>query len=141
VISKREDSALCKVSIVHEEVLKQVRGEMTREDQLVKMVELFKAFSDPTRLTIIKALMLSPMCVCDLSALLNVTQPAISHHLKTLRQTRLIKFRREGKMVYYTLDDDHVALLYKLGLAHADEEAQRGHIYEERFNSQGFELR
>lgn len=121
----KENNTLCKVSIVHEEALKQVRGEITRDSQLAEMAELFKAFSDPTRLKIINALMLSQMCVCDLAALLAMTQPAISHHLKTLRQTRLIKFRREGKMVYYTLDDEHVALLFKQGLEHADEEAGR----------------
>lgn len=121
----KETDALCKVSIVHEEALKQVRGEITQDSRLAEIAELFKAFSDPTRLKIINALMLSQMCVCDLAALLAVTQPAISHHLKTLRQTRLIKFRREGKMVWYTLNDEHVALLFKQGLEHADEEAGR----------------
>ncbi len=124
---RKETNLLCKVSVVHEDVIARVRGEMTRNSQLADMAGLFKAFSDPTRLKIINALMLSQMCVCDLAALLNMTQPAISHHLKTLRQTRLIKFRREGKMVYYTLDDEHVALLFKQGLAHADEEAGRTH--------------
>ncbi len=125
--NKTDKGVLCKVSIIHEEVLDQVRRDITDDGRLMGMAELFKAFSDPTRLKIIGALMLSQMCVCDLAALLDVTQPAISHHLKTLRQTRLIKFRREGKVVYYTLDDEHVELLYKLGLTHVDEEAERKH--------------
>lgn len=123
--ASQDKAALCKVSIIHEEVLDQVRREIRGDDSLMDMAELFKAFSDPTRLKLIGALMLSQMCVCDLAALLNVTQPAISHHLKTLRQTRLIKFRREGKVVYYTLDDEHVTLLYKMGLAHVDEASGR----------------
>ena len=121
----KDTSALCKVSIIHEEVLDRVRAGISDDGSLMDMAELFKAFSDPSRLKIIAALMLSQMCVCDLAALLAMTQPAISHHLKTLRQTRLIKFRREGKVVYYTLDDEHVALLYKMGLAHVDEETGR----------------
>lgn len=94
---------------------------MTEDSQLVQMAELFRALDDPTRLKIINALLLAEMCVCDLAALLNMTQPAISHHLKTLRQTQLIKFRRDGRIVYYSLDDDHIELLFRQGLAHVIE--------------------
>jgi ArsR family transcriptional regulator len=104
------------VTIIHDDILSKVRKEMTEDSRLVQMAELFKALDDPTRLKIINALLLAEMCVCDISALLNMTQPAISHHLKVLRQTQLIKYRREGKIVYYSLDDDHVELLFRQGL-------------------------
>jgi ArsR family transcriptional regulator len=94
---------------------------LTDDDHLVKIAELFKALSDPTRLKIVNALILSEMCVCDISALLNMNQPAISHHLKVLRQTQLIKYRRNGKIVYYSLDDEHIAPLFKQGHAHVFE--------------------
>lgn len=119
--NRRKDDALCSVTIIHEDILSKVRKEMTEDSRLVQMAELFKALDDPTRLKIINALLLAEMCVCDISALLNMTQPAISHHLKVLRQTQLIKYRREGKIVYYSLDDDHVELLFRQGLAHVIE--------------------
>lgn len=117
----RKDDALCSVTIIHEDILNKVRKEMAEDNQLVQMAELFKALDDPTRLKIINALLLAEMCVCDIAALLNMTQPAISHHLKTLRQTQLIKFRRDDKIVYYSLDDDHIELLFRQGLAHVIE--------------------
>jgi len=113
--NRRKDNALCSVTIIHDDILSKVRKEMTEDSRLVQMAELFKALDDPTRLKIINALLLAEMCVCDISALLNMTQPAISHHLKVLRQTQLIKYRREGKIVYYSLDDDHVELLFRQG--------------------------
>ena len=119
--NRRKDDALCSVTIIHEDILSKVRKEMTEDIRLVQMAELFKALDDPTRLKIVNALLLAEMCVCDISALLNMTQPAISHHLKVLRQTQLIKYRREGKIVYYSLDDDHVELLFRQGLAHVIE--------------------
>ena len=116
--NRRKDDALCSVTIIHEDILSKVRKEMTEDSRLVQMAELFKALDDPTRLKIINALLLAEMCVCDISALLNMTQPAISHHLKTLRQTQLIKYRRDGKIVYYSLDDGHIELLFRQGLSH-----------------------
>jgi len=117
----REDDTLCNCTIIHEKILNKVRGKMTDDGYLFKIAELFKALDDPTRLKIINAIMLSEMCVCDIAALLNMKQPAISHHLKVLRQTNLIKYRREGKIVYYSLDDEHVELLFRKGLAHVME--------------------
>lgn len=118
---RREDDALCSCTIIHEDILSRVKGEMTDDNHLFKMAELFKALNDPTRLKIVNALILSEMCVCDIAALLNMNQPAISHHLKVLRQTQLIKYRREGKIVYYSLDDEHIELLFKQGFAHVIE--------------------
>ncbi|MGV8049583.1 MAG: ArsR/SmtB family transcription factor [Anaerolineaceae bacterium] len=128
-MSDRQDSdALCSVTIIHQEILEKVRDQMTKDSQLVQMAELFKAFDDPTRLKIINALLLAEMCVCDISTLLNMTQPAISHHLKVLRQTQLVKYRRDGKIVYYSLDDDHIALLFQQGLAHVTEKWGREEV-------------
>ncbi len=116
-----EADALCSCTVIHEDILNKVRGEMTNDHYLLRIAELFKALDDPTRLKIVNAIMLSEMCVCDIAALLNMNQPAISHHLKVLRQAELIKYRREGKIVYYSLDDEHIELLFKQGLAHVTE--------------------
>ncbi|MEY8352705.1 metalloregulator ArsR/SmtB family transcription factor [Lachnospiraceae bacterium 54-53] len=117
----RESDALCCCTVIHEDILEKVRKEMTDDRRLMKTAELFKAFDDPTRLKIINAIMISEMCVCDIAALLGMNQPAISHHLKVLRQAELIRYRREGKIVYYSLDDEHIEQLFQLGLAHASE--------------------
>jgi ArsR family transcriptional regulator len=85
------------------------------------LAEFFKVFGDSTRLKILYALSMSEMCVCDLAALLSMSQSAISHQLKVLRQTRLIKYRKDGKVVYYSLDDDHIRRVFEQGLAHVNE--------------------
>ena len=96
---------------------------------MLQPVQLFKILSDETRLAIMMLLRESgEMCVCDISTLLNMTQPAISHHLKVLRQTQLVKYRRDGKIVYYSLDDDHIALLFQQGLAHVTEKWGREEV-------------
>ncbi|TQI66029.1 metalloregulator ArsR/SmtB family transcription factor [Clostridium sp. KNHs216] len=121
MVSERDEDALCSCTVIHEDIVRKVKGELAEDTQLVKIAELFKAMSDPTRLKIINALILSEMCVCDLACLLKMTQPAISHHLKTLRQTQLIKYRRDGKIVYYSLDDAHIAPLFQQGYEHISE--------------------
>ena len=115
------DSMICDVTIIHEDILEKVRIGLTDEIHLRKMAEMFKVMNDPTRLKIINALLLSEMCVCDIAALMEMTQPSISHHLKVMRQSELIKYRREGKVVYYSLDDEHIGLLFQTGLDHAQE--------------------
>jgi ArsR family transcriptional regulator len=119
---EKEDSLCCECNIVHKEMLEVIRKNMVSDNILQFISELFKNLSDPTRLKIINALILSEMCVCDISALLKMTQPAISHHLKTLRQTNLINYRRKGKAVYYSLDDECVKSLFNLGLTHITEQ-------------------
>ena len=86
-----DSDALCSCNIIHQDIVDQVRGGLTEDSQLQSVAELFKVLNDPTRLKIINALILSEMCVCDIAALLDMTQPAISHHLKVLRQTQLVK--------------------------------------------------
>ena len=113
------DAVLCDVTVIHEDIVEKVRNGLTDEKLLRKMAEMFKVMNDPTRLKIINALLLSEMCVCDIAALMDMTQPTISHHLKILRQSELIKYRREGKVVYYSPDDEHVGVLFTKGLEHA----------------------
>jgi ArsR family transcriptional regulator len=94
---------------------------MPPEDVLEGLAEFFKLFSDKTRVGIVWALSLSEMCVCDLAMLLKMKQPAISQHLKNLRQMRIVRTRREGKVVYYALDDEHIQTVLNTGLQHIDE--------------------
>jgi ArsR family transcriptional regulator len=117
-----EDEALCSCTVIHEETIRQVRSGLSGDEQLKRTAEMFKAVSDPTRLKIINALILSEMCVCDIAALMDMTQPAVSHHLKLLRELQLVKHRRDGKIVYYELDDEHVRNVFYQGLLHANEE-------------------
>ncbi|MBR5627164.1 MAG: winged helix-turn-helix transcriptional regulator [Thermoguttaceae bacterium] len=98
--------------------------QMTHDGQLAEMTEIFKCFSDLTRLKIINALLLSELRVHSLTEILQMSQPAVSHHLKQLRQMRLIKCRREGKTVYYSLDDYHVQLLFDICKTHVKEQNQ-----------------
>jgi len=88
---------------------------------LYDAADLFKLFSDSTRLGILWALSESEMCVCDLCALLKMKQPAVSHQLKNLKQSRVVKARRDGKVIYYSLDDDHIRRLLNLGMEHVRE--------------------
>ena len=111
----------CEVTVIHEEVVNRVKKQMPSEDKLIQTAELLKVFGDPTRIKIICALMKEEMCVCDLSALLDVSQSAVSHQLKTLKQTRLVKYRRVGKVVYYSLDDDHIGKIFEAGYEHVME--------------------
>lgn len=84
----------------------------------VRLAETFKALSDPTRVRIVSLLAGAELCVCDLAAALSMSQSAVSHQLRTLRDLRLVRWRREGRMIFYTLDDDHVGDLFQRGLDH-----------------------
>ena len=108
----------CSIEAIHEDVIQKVKSKMPSDDNLLKLSDLYKALGDLTRIRIISALVQSEMCVCDLAALLEMTQSAISHQLRVLRQAHLVNFRKEGKVVYYSLDDDHIKMLYDQGLVH-----------------------
>lgn len=108
-------------NILHPVTVRKVSKQMPSGETLNHLSEFFKVFADKTRTGILWALSLSEMCVCDLSMLLKVKPPAISQHLKTLRQMRLVKTRRNGKVVYYHLDDDHIHAVLNLGLSHIQE--------------------
>lgn len=113
------NEAFCSVTFIHEDIVNKVKNEVTNDSILFNMALTFKVLSDPTRLKVINALMLSEMCVCDISALLNMSRPAISHHLKALRQMRLIKYRRDGKIAYYSIDDETIKVIFDQCKIHA----------------------
>ncbi|MDR1324586.1 MAG: metalloregulator ArsR/SmtB family transcription factor [Treponema sp.] len=94
---------------------------MPDDETLFNLADLFKMFGDSTRVRIVSALLHSEMCVCDIAALLGMSKSAISHQLRSLRQTKLVKNRREGKVIYYSLDDDHVKTIFAQGLQHVME--------------------
>ena len=112
---------VCSLEAIHDDVVKKVKIKMPNDDDLLKLSDLYKAMGDLTRIRILSALVHSEMCVCDLSCLLNMTQSAISHQLRVLKSARLVKFRREGKVVYYSLDDEHIKHIYDAGLNHISE--------------------
>ena len=111
----------CNVTVIHEDIVNKVKETMPSEENLYDLAELFKVFGDTTRIRILCALFESEMCVCDIAALLNMSQSAISHQLRALKQARLVRFRRKGKVVFYSLDDDHVQSIFSLGLVHVNE--------------------
>ncbi|RKD30049.1 ArsR/SmtB family transcription factor [Thermohalobacter berrensis] len=108
----------CDCSIIHNDIVEKVKKKMPEEEKLYELAEFFKVFGDTTRIKIICALFESEMCVCDIAALLGMKQSAISHQLRILKQARLVKYRKEGKVVYYSLDDDHVKKVFDQGFNH-----------------------
>jgi len=108
----------CDCSTIHEDIVAEVRQKMPPEEELLNLADLFKVLSDATRIKIICALQESEMCVCDIAVLLGMTKSSISHQLRALRQTKLVKYRKVGKVVYYSLDDDHVGQILEEGLVH-----------------------
>ena len=91
------------------------------EDMLIDLSEFFKVFADSTRMKIIYALMEKELCVCDIATIVGTTQSAISHQLRVLKQAKLVKFRKDGKTVYYSLDDEHISTLYEIAKRHIEE--------------------
>ena len=105
-------SESCSCNVIHKEVVENVKNKLPKEETLYDLAELFKVFGDSTRIKIICSLFESEMCVCDLSVLLNISQSAISHQLRVLKSARLVKFRRAGKVIYYSLDDEHIKQIF-----------------------------
>lgn len=116
-----EKNEQCSCNVIHDNVLEKVKKSLPHDEVLYDLAELFKAFGDSTRIKILYALCEEEMCVCDLAALLGVTQSAVSHQLRLLKTLRLVKFRREGKVVYYSLDDGHIKHIFREGLEHITE--------------------
>jgi ArsR family transcriptional regulator len=106
---------------VHDEVVEKVSSQMPPDEILYDLAELFKVFGDSTRVKIICALFESEMCVCDIAQVLGMNQSAISHQLRVLKQARLVKYRREGKTVYYSLADSHIQAIFNQGFEHITE--------------------
>lgn len=111
----------CDCTVIHEEVVEKVRSELPDEEDLYDLADLFKIFGDSTRVKILCALSAAEMCVCDIAALLSMSKSSISHQLRVLKQSRLVKYRRDGKSVYYSLGDDHVRHIFREGLEHVRE--------------------
>jgi ArsR family transcriptional regulator len=111
----------CITKGIHRDTIRTVKQSMPDLVALYELADLFKLFGDSTRIGILWALSESEMCVCDLCALLKMKQPAVSHQLKNLKQSRVVKARRDGKIVYYSLDDEHIRRLLNLGMEHVRE--------------------
>ena len=105
----------------HEDVVKKVLEEQPAAEYLYDLAELFKVFGDSTRIRISYALFESELCVGDIAHLLNLSQSAVSHQLKLLKDAKLVKFRREGKIIFYALDDEHVRTIISMGMEHVEE--------------------
>ncbi len=110
---------ICESTVIHREIVDQVAKNLPEDELLLQTAGLFKQLGDPTRLRILSALARHEMCVCDISSLLQMSQSAISHQLKSLRLSNLVTGRKEGKVVYYTLSDEHVTSLLQQGFLHA----------------------
>lgn len=113
--------SICEITTIHEDVIQKVKENMPEENVLYSLGDFFKLLGDGTRIKILNALFYSEMCVCDIAALLGMTQSAISHQLRVLKQGRLVKHRKEGKSVYYSLDDEHIKHIIEQGLTHIKE--------------------
>ncbi|MEG2378250.1 MAG: metalloregulator ArsR/SmtB family transcription factor, partial [Clostridia bacterium] len=111
----------CDEVLVHNEVIKKVSAIMPCDETLADLADLFKVFADSTRVKILYALFESEMCVCDIAELIGMTQSAVSHQLRTLKQARLVKNRRNGKSVLYSLDDEHIHMIFNQALTHISE--------------------
>lgn len=118
---EKENIERCDCNIIHEEIVNRVREIMPDEESLIDLSELFKVFGDSTRIRILWALVESEMCVCDIAALLNMTQSAISHQLRVLKQAKLVRARKTGKIVFYSLMDEHVKSIFDQGMLHVRE--------------------
>jgi DNA-binding transcriptional ArsR family regulator len=116
-----KDDDICEIECINEEAVKQVKSDMLDVKVLLEVSENYKIFGDLTRLKILVALYQRELCVCDLSAVLEANQSTISHQLRILRSKNLVKFRKEGKMAYYSLADDHVIKIIEMGVEHATE--------------------
>ena len=111
----------CDCEVIHEEFVRKARDVMIEEADVTSLAYFFKVFGDATRIKILQALSAGELCVCDIAALLNMTQSAISHQLKVLKNSKLVKFRREGKVVFYRLSDNHVKTIIAQGMEHLAE--------------------
>lgn len=120
-MADKQEIDRCFCTVVHEDIIERVRSHMPQDENLYDLAELFKVFGDSTRIKILWALDESEMCVCDIAVLLGMSQSAISHQLRVLKQARLVKYRKDGKIVYYSLDDEHVRQIFNQGLTHINE--------------------
>lgn len=116
-----EDLIRCEEEISNAEIVEKVRKSLLSDEEIFDLAELFKVFGDSTRMKIINALMMGELCVCDIAEITNSTPSAISHQLRVLKQAKLVKYRKEGKSVFYSLDDEHVKEIFEKGREHIEE--------------------
>lgn len=116
--SRERESDYCEVDVFDPERVAKVRESMLNTEHVDRMTEIFQALGNPTRVKILHSLFTEELCVCDLAQVLGMSSSAVSHQLRVLRSKRLVKFRKEGKMAYYSIDDEHVRKLFTLGLEH-----------------------
>lgn len=119
------ENDLCEVHLVHEDVVAAALLDRAADQELAYLSDTFQMLASPTRLRIVEALAEQELCVCDLAAVVGVSQSAMSHQLRQLRQMRIVRYRKEGRLAYYRLDDRHVETLFRTGLEHV-QEAGRG---------------
>ena len=119
---RKETGEVCDARVIHQDTVDIVRQKMPEDDLLQDLAEFYRVFSDKTRVKILCALMAQEMCVCDLSFLMNMEQSAVSHQLRLLKQAGLVKNRRDGKVIYYSLLDEHVRTIFEQGFAHSRED-------------------
>ena len=115
------ESTTCSCEVIHDEIVETVTKKALSAEQYVDLATLFKMFGDPSRVRLLHALSVHEMCVCDLAAYLGITKSAVSHQLKSLRLCNLVKYRKEGQVVFYSLADDHVETLLSIGIEHIEE--------------------
>ncbi|NLI89435.1 MAG: winged helix-turn-helix transcriptional regulator [Epulopiscium sp.] len=120
-MSKNLQAETCSTTIIHPDVIDKVNENMLDNDVLEDLAKFFKMFGHPTRVRILQALFIAEMCVCDISYALQMSQSAVSHQLRLLKDASLVKSRREGKSVYYSLDDTHISEIMNQGLLHVQE--------------------
>ena len=119
--TKKDKSAYCEVLCINEKKVASARKDMKPDETLFKLAAIFKVLSDPTRTKIISALLREEFCVCDLSALIGISPSAVSHQLRVLRNMNIVKYRKDGRVVYYGLEDDHIISILMAGLKHVEE--------------------
>ncbi len=112
---------LCDVQLVDESAVQAALDDQADESEIAYLADTFQVLASPTRLRLVEALSHRELCVCDLAAIAGVSQSAVSHHLRQLRQLRIVRYRKDGRMAYYRLDDDHVATLLRTGIDHVRE--------------------
>ena len=111
----------CEVTLIHEDNVKKAINELPDDELIADLSDMFKIFGDQTRVKILMALESGEMCVCDIAAVMDMSQSAISHQLRVLKQSNIVKTRREGKVVYYSISDDHVKEIFDIAIVHVQE--------------------
>lgn len=118
---EKREMPCCEEDVVHQDTVERVREQLPPDETLYDLAELFKMFGDSTRVKILYALLEAELCVCDIAKLMEVSQSAVSHQLRVLKGGKLVKYRREGKTVYYSLADEHVRRIMSQGMEHVEE--------------------